>query len=293
MAYETFTKDQLRAAARAAAAKHGLDPVMFEAQIAQESGYDQAVVQGKRKSSAGAVGIAQFMPKTAKALGVDPLDPIAALDASATYLATLTKKFGSEDLGRLAYNWGEGNVAKYLRNPEAKAIPKEARDYNMLIAKRAGREAAPLMAGATSPPTAAPKQSFVQTALASAEAGLPPIQEQPVQVSPGVVPPEAPVQQAAAPVQQAAAPVQQAAAEPQGIDPMAWMRTLEGANDGQQLLQASIKSNDSFLAHLEDSATKAQDSALASMFSDTPLLAEQKGPRLPGAVDRYLDKLLA
>jgi soluble lytic murein transglycosylase-like protein len=67
------------AVARADAQKYHLDPLVFEWKIWQESGFNPDV----HNSSAGAVGIAQFEPATARAMGIDPRNPTQALDASA------------------------------------------------------------------------------------------------------------------------------------------------------------------------------------------------------------------
>ena len=128
---------QITKLATEAAVKHGLDPRWFIAQLAQESGnFAPDVLSGKRKSSAGAVGIAQFMPATARRFGVDPLNVPQAIDGAARYMALLKQQFGSEELARQAYNWGEGNLAKHLQDPKARPMPAETRDYNMHIAKR-------------------------------------------------------------------------------------------------------------------------------------------------------------
>ncbi|HEY7122898.1 MAG TPA: lytic transglycosylase domain-containing protein [Ktedonobacterales bacterium] len=66
------------AVAREDAAKYQLDVLSFEWQIWRESKFNPDAV-----SSAGAVGIAQFLPDTAASLGIDPKDPTQALDAAA------------------------------------------------------------------------------------------------------------------------------------------------------------------------------------------------------------------
>jgi hypothetical protein len=135
-----WTKERLITLAQQAAAQAGIDPAMFVGQLAQESGdFDPAVVAGKRKSSAGAIGVAQFMPATAKEFGIDPTDPAQAIPAAARYMAQLTKQFGSEALARQAYNWGMGNLRKHLANPKANPLPKETAEYNTRVAARAGR----------------------------------------------------------------------------------------------------------------------------------------------------------
>jgi hypothetical protein len=135
-------RDTLVAIARQAAAAYGLDPAMFVAQLAQESGdFAPDVVAGKRRSSAGAIGVAQFMTATAKEFGIDPKDPAQAIPAAAKYMAQLKSRFGTEELARQAYNWGQGNLAKHLADPAKRPMPQETRDYNKHISRRAGVQA--------------------------------------------------------------------------------------------------------------------------------------------------------
>jgi len=77
-----------REIARQKASKYGLLPEVFERQIGAESGFNP-----KALSPAGAIGIAQIMPATARGWGVNPADPIAALDASAKNMAGYVKTF--------------------------------------------------------------------------------------------------------------------------------------------------------------------------------------------------------
>jgi soluble lytic murein transglycosylase-like protein len=81
--------------ARKAARRHGLNPDIFERQINQESGFAPDVISGRRKSSAGAQGIAQFMPATARGMGVNPLNPTQALDGAARLMSSYVKKYGN------------------------------------------------------------------------------------------------------------------------------------------------------------------------------------------------------
>jgi hypothetical protein len=78
------------------------------------------------------------MPGTAKGFNINPLDPIQSLDAGAKYMAQLTRQFGSEDLARQAYNWGQGNLKKHLADPASRPLPKETEEYNKRIYARAG-----------------------------------------------------------------------------------------------------------------------------------------------------------
>lgn len=105
-----------RKAARRAALAHGLDPNIFERQINQESGFDPSA-----RSGAGAIGIAQIMPGTAKGWGVDPTDPIASLDAAAKNMGDYVRKYGSYRNALVAYNAGPGRVGG--------ALPAETQNY--------------------------------------------------------------------------------------------------------------------------------------------------------------------
>jgi hypothetical protein len=91
-----------------AAGRHGVDASLLAAVAKQESGFDSQAV-----SPAGAQGLMQFMPATAKGLGVNALDPASAIDGAARYLSSLTKQFGSTDLALAAYNAGPGTVSRY------------------------------------------------------------------------------------------------------------------------------------------------------------------------------------
>ncbi|SEB89425.1 NlpC/P60 family protein [Nocardioides exalbidus] len=94
---------------RAAGAKHHVDPALLAAVAQQESGFDPQAV-----SPAGAQGIMQLMPGTAKGLGVtDPFDPAQAIDGAAKLLDNLITRFGSIEMSLAAYNAGPGAVVRY------------------------------------------------------------------------------------------------------------------------------------------------------------------------------------
>ncbi len=62
-------------------------------------------------SPAGAQGIAQFIPSTASAYGLnDPFDPVEAIDAQAHLMSDLIRQFGSPQLALAAYNAGPAPV---------------------------------------------------------------------------------------------------------------------------------------------------------------------------------------
>ncbi len=91
-----------------AARKYGLDPRIFIRQIKAESDFNPYA-----GSSAGARGIAQFMPATARELGIDPMDSKQALDGAAKLMAKYVRQYGSYRKALAAYNAGTGAVAKY------------------------------------------------------------------------------------------------------------------------------------------------------------------------------------
>lgn len=95
----------LRAVAVQAATKAGIDPNVFVRQINQESGFNP-----NAQSGAGAVGIAQIVPKYHP--GVNATDPVASLDWAANYMAGLVKQYGSYAPALSVYNSGNPTAYK-------------------------------------------------------------------------------------------------------------------------------------------------------------------------------------
>lgn len=89
-----------------------------------ESGGNQFAISG-----AGAQGLFQFMPGTARDMGLrgnDVFDPVKSAEAAARYLSMLLQKNGGDLNKALAsYNWGIGNVQKY----GMALMPQETRQY--------------------------------------------------------------------------------------------------------------------------------------------------------------------
>ena len=118
---------QICASAEENAIANGLEPAFFARLLWRESLFDPNVVSDK-----GAQGIAQFMPETAAKRGLaNPFEPIAAVKASAVYLAELKKQFGNIGLAAAAYNAGEMRVEKWLLAQGG--LPGETQDYVAFI----------------------------------------------------------------------------------------------------------------------------------------------------------------
>lgn len=116
-------------AIRQAEAQSGLPRNMLARLLWQECRYREDIITGRVKSPAGALGIAQFMPATAAEMGIDPLDPFAAIPAAAKYLRRLYDALGTWSEALAAYNWGIGNV----RRKGIAAAPRETRNYYTTI----------------------------------------------------------------------------------------------------------------------------------------------------------------
>lgn len=90
-----------------AARRYGLDVATYKRQMMQESGNDPTAVSPK-----GASGVAQIMPATAKAWGVNLNDGLISddLDASAKNMRRMIDKYGSWEKALRGYNAGEGAI---------------------------------------------------------------------------------------------------------------------------------------------------------------------------------------
>lgn len=106
-----------------AAIDNDIPASVLAAQTKQESGYNPNAV-----SSAGAQGISQFMPGTAKEMGINPLDPSQAIPAQGKYLRQQIDRFGgSLPLGLAAYNAGGGRVSD--AGGDISKLPAETQNY--------------------------------------------------------------------------------------------------------------------------------------------------------------------
>ncbi|HEX3249428.1 MAG TPA: lytic transglycosylase domain-containing protein [Pyrinomonadaceae bacterium] len=118
--------------------KQGVDPRFIHAVIWQESKYDTHA-----HSHAGAQGLMQLIPATAKRFGCEhPEDPEENITAGTKYLAWLLKRFsGDVELTLAGYNAGEGSVDKYDGVPPY----DETRNYVKIITERYGKTYHPML----------------------------------------------------------------------------------------------------------------------------------------------------
>lgn len=109
-----------------AAGRHGVPVSLAMGVLAAESGGNPAAVSPK-----GATGLMQLMPDTARGLGVDARDPTQNIDGGVRYLGTMLQRYGgNQALALAAYNWGPGNVDRWMqRGGKAEELPAETRAY--------------------------------------------------------------------------------------------------------------------------------------------------------------------
>ena len=102
--------------------------------IWQESSFRPRAV-----SPAGAQGIAQFMPGTARERGLtDPFDPEQAIPKAAEFIAHLAEQFGNLGLAAAAYNGGPARVSSWLAGQGG--LPAETRNYVITVTGRSAEE---------------------------------------------------------------------------------------------------------------------------------------------------------
>jgi soluble lytic murein transglycosylase len=123
--YETIIRGHAR--------NYRLEPALIAAVIYQESRFRPGV-----RSSSGAIGLMQLLPETAKGIAVrtggarfrvrDLYDPEINVRYGAWYLRHLLDRYGDERLALAAYNAGQRNVDRWLREGKELQFP-ETRDY--------------------------------------------------------------------------------------------------------------------------------------------------------------------
>lgn len=129
----------LTSAINQASFTYGIDPGLLSALIQQESGG-----QNLSPNSAGAMGVAQFLPATAADMGIDPMNPTQAVMGAAKYLSQLISQYGGNtSLALAAYNWGMGNLNKNIAanggTADTESWPTETQNYVTNILAMVGR----------------------------------------------------------------------------------------------------------------------------------------------------------
>lgn len=104
------------------AALHQVESAIVRAIIATESDFNPLA-----RSKAGAIGLMQLMPGTARELGVNPLIPEQNIEGGVRYFAQLLKTFGKVELALVAYNAGPGFAERYARGQTG--LYGETREY--------------------------------------------------------------------------------------------------------------------------------------------------------------------
>lgn len=133
-----FVPPRYAPAIRRAAIRWSVGAAILAAQLKAESDFNP-----NERSPAGALGIAQFMPGTARTYGLrDPLDPEASIDAQAHFMHDLLRRFGSVPLALAAYNAGPGRVAACGCIPP---IPETQAYVAKILALAAGASAGPVI----------------------------------------------------------------------------------------------------------------------------------------------------
>ncbi len=127
------TTESMESIFQEAAQLYGLDVNFLKAIGKAESGFNSQAV-----SSAGAQGVMQLMPATARSLGVeDSFDARSNIMGGAKYIAGLLERYqGNKALALSAYNAGSGNVEKYGGIPPF----KETQNYVQKVLSYAGED---------------------------------------------------------------------------------------------------------------------------------------------------------
>jgi hypothetical protein len=130
-ALPSFVPERFRAPLLRAAARWNVSAALLAAQLMAESNFNPFAV-----SPAGAQGVAQFIPSTAAAYGLDdPFDPVAAMEAQAHLMSDLIRRLGSPTLALAAYNAGPAAVDACHCVP---AIPETSAYVSRILALLAG-----------------------------------------------------------------------------------------------------------------------------------------------------------
>ena len=109
--------------------KYKLDPSLIKHVMFKETG--NLKDKANAVSPAGAGGVMQLMPATAREMGVkDVFDPVQNIEGGVKYLAMMKDKYGDPKLAAIAYNWGPGRTDRWLaQGGDFAKLPKETQGY--------------------------------------------------------------------------------------------------------------------------------------------------------------------
>lgn len=115
--------------------KYKLSPALIKHVMFKETGGSKD--RANAVSPAGAMGVMQLMPGTARDLGVkDPYDPVQNIEGGVKYLAQMQRKYDDPKLAAIAYNWGPGRTDRWLaQGGDFSKLPKETQSYIKGLAK--------------------------------------------------------------------------------------------------------------------------------------------------------------
>lgn len=117
-----MTTDQIKYLIIETAKSYGTSALQCLAQAKAESGFDQSAI-----SPAGAIGVFQLMPGTARDLGVDPYNLEQNIQGGVRYVKQCNNWFpGRIDLALSAYNWGIGNTYRMIWSVNGQPIAPNA-----------------------------------------------------------------------------------------------------------------------------------------------------------------------
>jgi soluble lytic murein transglycosylase-like protein len=134
--------DEVRKLVEETAARIGVDPDLVHAVVQQESNYQRRVV-----SSAGAIGLMQLMPGTARDLRANPWNPAENVDAGVRYLRQLLIEYRNHPkqvaMALAAYNAGPNAVKRYRGIPPYREtqqyVRKVIRNYDATLVRPPGQ----------------------------------------------------------------------------------------------------------------------------------------------------------
>lgn len=141
---------ELQPVIETAAAEYGIPANVLAAILHQESGYDPTAMN---REGSGAAGIAQYMPETARALGIDPMDPIQSINATAMQLAERLRAGDSM----------QEAVMHHFAGPDRNLWGERTMTYGQEVMAKAA-----MIAGEPETPTPSSREVISGDALASA-----------------------------------------------------------------------------------------------------------------------------